>query len=400
MKRMSFAYLLLFLLLLAPLPVRAEITVTVANGSSLEISYLYMDSGDSGMGSSMNLVPGNKINMNDGDAKALKELKVYAGTKCYTFEALNLQGPKQLVRFELAEDGSPLLVTGDKAKPDAPKESFDVEAGPIYDNEHAKKRCPEVLADWLAANPGNEAEWTGNWATTAEGEMSVCNIRIKKAASGTESSAGSTIRGKASPMVPEGTAAVDFSKVTSAGTIGDLRALNITEGSHPFSNEFFLPVTFAQTTWLARISPENGGEYFAKSADVCPVRSATLHAVTSADDLKNTLLALSSAGYRPWFAYVKEGEKMDIRDAESFWDKSEATQADTEETMAETSAAIYNMGEPASLDALYIPAQNWDEAVAGGNPAVPVIRMHITSGKNISLIWMANGSMLIESCRE
>ncbi len=399
MKRMSFAYLLLFLLLLAPLPVRAEITVTVANGSSLEISYLYMDSGKSGMGSSMNLVPGNKINMNDGDASALRELKIYAGTKCYTFESLNLQGPKQLVRFELAEDGTPLLVTGDKARPDAQKESFDAEAGPINSNDHAKKRCPEVLAAWLEANPGCEAEWTGNWATTVPGEMSVCNIRIKKAPSKTEHSTG-TIRGKASPMVPDGTEAVEFSRVTSAGTITALRTANITEAPHPFQNEFFLPVTFAQKTWLARISPENSGEYFARSADACPVRSVTLRAVTSENDLKNTLLALSSAGYRPWFAYVKEGEKMDIRDAESFWDKSEATQSDAEETMAETSAAIYNMSEPASLDALYIPAQNWDEAVAGANPAVPVFRLHITSGKNISLIWMANGSMLIESCRE
>ncbi len=399
MKRMSFGYLVMFFLLLAPLPVRAEITVTVANGSSLEISYLYMDSGKSGMGSSMNLVPGNKINMNDGDASALRELKIYAGTKCYTFESLNLQGPKQLVRFELAEDGTPLLVTGNKSRSDAQKESFDAEAGPINSNDHAKKRCPEVLAAWLEANPGCEAEWTGNWATTVPGEMSVCNIRIKKAPSKTEHSTG-TIRGKASPMVPDGTEAVEFSRVTSAGTIAALRTANITEAPHPFQNEFFLPVTFAQKTWLARISPENSGEYFARSADACPVRSVTLRAVTSENDLKNTLLALSSAGYRPWFAYVKEGEKMDIRDAESFWDKSEATQSDAEETMAETSAAIYNMSEPASLDALYIPAQNWDEAVAGANPAVPVFRLHITSGKNISLIWMANGSMLIESCRE
>ena len=398
MKRMSFGYLLMFFLLLAPLPVRAEITVTVANGSSLEISYLYMDSGESGMGSSMNLVPGNKINMNDGDASALKELKIYAGTQCYTFESLNLQGPKQLVRFELAEDGTPLLVRGDKAQPGA-QESFDAEAGPINSNDHAKKRCPEVLAAWLEANPGCEAEWTGNWATTVPGEMSVCNIRIKKAPVRTEDSASGTIRGKASAMVPEGTAAVEFSRVTSAGTIGDLRAVNITEAQHPFSNEFFLPVTFAQTTWLARISPENSGEYFAKPVDSCPIRSISLRAVTAEKDLKNVLLTLSSMGYRPWFAYVKEGEKMEVRDAESFCDKTETTQADAEETMAETCAAVYNMTSPASLDAIYIPALNWDEAVAGGNPAVPVFRLHITSGKNVSLTWMTEGSVLIEAGR-
>ncbi len=398
MKRMSFGYLVMFFLLLAPISVRAEITVTVANGSSLEISYLYMDSGESGMGSSMNLVPGNKINMNDGDASLLKDLKIYAGTKCYTFESVNLQGPRQHIVFELAEDGTPLLVTGDKARPDS-QESFDAEAGPINSNDHAKKRCPEVLAAWMKANPGYEAEWTGNWATTVPGEMSVCNLRIKKTPARTEDNSSGTIRGKASPMVPEGTAAVELSKLTSAGTIGDLRTVNITEAPHPFSNEFFLPVTFAQTTWLARISPENSGEYFAKPADTCPIRSISLCAVTAENDLKNVLLTLSSMGYRPWFAYVKEGEKMEVKDAESFWDKSETTQADAEETMAETCAAIYNMTSPASLDAVYIPAKNWDEAVAGKNPAVPVFRLHITCGKNVSLTWMKEGSALIEAGR-
>ncbi len=38
---------------------------------------------------------------------------------------------------------------------------IELEAGPIWDNDFAKKRCPEVLAAWKQANPGKDAEWLG-----------------------------------------------------------------------------------------------------------------------------------------------------------------------------------------------------------------------------------------------
>ncbi len=50
---------------------------------------------------------------------------------------------------------------------------FELEAGPIWNQEHARERCPEVAAEWSEAN-GREARWTGKWGTTVEGEMSVC----------------------------------------------------------------------------------------------------------------------------------------------------------------------------------------------------------------------------------
>ena len=58
-------------------------------------------------------------------------------------------------------------------------QSIDVEAGPIWSNDHAQARCPQVLAAWLEAHPGKQAEWTGHWTTTVECEMSVCNLRFK-----------------------------------------------------------------------------------------------------------------------------------------------------------------------------------------------------------------------------
>ena len=80
--------MIFFLLLLTPLPARAEITVTIINGSPLEINYLYLESGEGGMGSSMNLVPGNRINMNDGNASVLRKLTVFAGTGSYVYNGL------------------------------------------------------------------------------------------------------------------------------------------------------------------------------------------------------------------------------------------------------------------------------------------------------------------------
>lgn len=65
------------------------------------------------------------------------------------------------------------------------RKTFDVEAGPIWNNDHARERCPEVLAEWNNAQPEGapKATWTGNWVTTVSGEMSVCNFAVGSAPS-------------------------------------------------------------------------------------------------------------------------------------------------------------------------------------------------------------------------
>lgn len=401
---MSLGCLVLFFLLMASLPVRAEMTVTVVNGSPLEIYYLYLDSEEGGMGSSMNLVPGNRINMTAGNASALKGLNVYAGTRRYEFDSLNLSGPKQIVRFVLRDGGAPALVPEGGAQSSAKAESFDVEAGPIWDNDHARKRCPEVLAEWMKANPGKEAQWTGNWATTVEGEMSVCGLRLKNASSGESAQSSGEIAGKAVSLIPEGAAPVDLAKALAARTMADLRPMNVAEGSYPFNNQFFMPIRFAETTWLARIVPAGEGVLGGKNIDDCPIERIIFHAAIDVEGLAKVIQALSSTGCRPWFAYVKAGEKggkMDIKDAVRIWDNADTPdQAKAEAMMAETCATVFDETDPTVLEAVYIPAKNWDEAVAGENPAIPVMRLHVTSGKNCSLEWMADGSGIIEASRE
>ena len=50
------------------------------------------------------------------------------------------------------------------------KRDYTVEAGPIWNNTHAQKRCPAVC-------PSVRGEWTGHWWTTVWGSMSVCQCR-------------------------------------------------------------------------------------------------------------------------------------------------------------------------------------------------------------------------------
>lgn len=52
-------------------------------------------------------------------------------------------------------------------------ENFNIEAGPIWNQEDALERCPEVVRNWSEEH-GREARWTGQWLTTVPGEMSVC----------------------------------------------------------------------------------------------------------------------------------------------------------------------------------------------------------------------------------
>jgi hypothetical protein len=46
-----------------------------------------------------------------------------------------------------------------------------VEAGPIWSQSDAERKCPEVAK-------ANDATWTGQWNTTVPGSMSVCELRL------------------------------------------------------------------------------------------------------------------------------------------------------------------------------------------------------------------------------
>ena len=56
----------------------------------------------------------------------------------------------------------------------APAESrtLKVEAGPIWSQSDAQQKCPKIAA-------ANDGVWTGQWQTTVPGRMSVCDVRLR-----------------------------------------------------------------------------------------------------------------------------------------------------------------------------------------------------------------------------
>lgn len=49
--------------------------------------------------------------------------------------------------------------------------ALDVKAGPIWNNDDAKAKCPVAAQVY-------DAEWNGQWTTTVWGEMSVCGTDL------------------------------------------------------------------------------------------------------------------------------------------------------------------------------------------------------------------------------
>lgn len=45
----------------------------------------------------------------------------------------------------------------------------DIEAGPIWNQADAQAKCPVIAASW-------GGQWTGHWWTTVQGKMSVCQV--------------------------------------------------------------------------------------------------------------------------------------------------------------------------------------------------------------------------------
>lgn len=56
-------------------------------------------------------------------------------------------------------------------------DSFDLPANSSLDDGNAASICPQVLADWQAANPGKPAEWTGIWRKLPDGSKA-CDARL------------------------------------------------------------------------------------------------------------------------------------------------------------------------------------------------------------------------------
>lgn len=388
MKRSSCAIMVLCLTVLAAGPAWAELTATFINRTHFEIQYVGIRGDGGGMGSDIRVVPGNLCSFTDGNSSQLTDVSIDAGLMLFTFSDMEaLAGiPEPVLELSFDADDRPHLTLVEK-KTESDGNAFDLEAGPIWNNDHARQRCPEVLEEWLAANPGAGAEWTGAWVTTIVGEMSVCGMK------------GAGDGPAATPLLinvvgavtrfadPAARSETDFITLAGAETMEEIRALGGRE-SPVWDSQLYLPVSFAGKTWAVFVDT---GEDEAPGV-------FKMRAYTAGNTIQMTREALAALGYRPWFSQFSAGEDMDTTDMVKFWEES-ADAASAWNRVAELTESAHSSDGPAAVDVFLLSEEDYAKAKDGEDYKVPGFLLRVSNADVISLIFMTDVSMLISMVR-
>lgn len=405
MKHLSTAFLACCLLLLAADPALAELKVTFVNRTDFEIQAVSMQGDGGGMSSTIRVVPGNFCVFTDGNSSELREVHIDAGLMLFTFTDMAALAGNASPTLELTfdADNRPHLTLVDKpghsdGEGAAGSLSLDLPAGPIWNNDHAKERCPQVLEEWLTANPGREAEWTGNWVTVTQGEMSVCSITIRGEHSTLPADAVPSlinVVGTATLFAdPANPAKADFAAVIRAGSMGELRAM----GAHDaqlWDSQVFLPAVFAGKTWAVFVEPDEGfSREDAVKPGVCMLRTYT----GGEQGLARLMQSLAKEGYRPWFAQHTAGENMDTQAMIKFWEEDLSAQ-DAWEQVADAATDINQGGSAAAVDAILLADEGYARVAAGEDAAIPGLRLRVSNAAVVILQYMPDISSLISMTR-
>ena len=393
------------LLLFTAGPALAELKVTFVNRTGFEVQSISMQGDGGGMAFTVRVVPGNFCVFTDGNSSELREITIDAGLALFTFTdlaALAGNAAPTLELFYNADNRPRLALAAAPAQSpsgSAPEgASFDLPAGPIWNNDHARERCPQVLEEWLAANPGKQAEWTGHWVTVTAGEMSVCGMRRMDEGAEPPSTASTppvTVVGKASVFAdPTAMPAPHFNDILSAGTMGAIRAMGA-QTSPLWDSQVYLPVEFAGKIWAAFVEPE---ESFAREDDAKPGGCVMRADTGGSGGLASLMQNLAAAGYRPWFSQFSAGEDMDTVGMVRFWKENlDATGA--WEQVTETGTEINQGGQPAAVDTILLAEEGYARAADGEDAAVPGFRLRVSNADVIVLTYMPDISMFISMTR-
>lgn len=408
MKNFSRAIFACCLVLFTAFPAAAELSVTFVNRTDFEIQSVSIKGDGGGMGFTVRVVPGNFCVFTDGNSNELHEVTIDAGLMLFTFTDMAAVAGNAAPTFELTFDANdrPHLTLVDKPGQkgsgqagSAPEgESFDLPAGPIWNNDHAKERCPEVLAEWLAANPGRQAEWNGNWATVISGERSVCGITITGGEAAPASPAVPSLVNVvgnvtvfADPATP---AEATFAAITGAANLGEIRAMGA-QNSSLWSSQVYLPATFAGKTWAVFV--ESAEAFSRNDADKpggCILRTYT----GGPEGLAALMQALAAEGYRPWFTQLTAGEDMDTDVMVKIWEEDLSTE-EAWEQVAEASVDINQGGNPAAVDTVLLTGEGYARAEKGENPELPGLRLRVSNAGVVVLQYLPDASVLISMAR-
>lgn len=106
----------------------------------------------------------SQTSLNDGNAPTVCPRVVEEWLKAHPTETAEWTGI-----WRTMPDGSSAC--------DVQRVIFDVPAGHLFNNNHAKLRCEEVLREWMEHHPGETAEWTGKWKNIEYEKRGTCRFR-------------------------------------------------------------------------------------------------------------------------------------------------------------------------------------------------------------------------------
>ncbi|MDL2207655.1 hypothetical protein LJB82_02915 [Desulfovibrio sp. OttesenSCG-928-M16] len=184
----------------------------------------------------------------------------------------------------------------------------------------------------------------------------------------------------------------DFTVITNAETMGEIRAMGA-QTAPMWSAQVYLPATFAGKTWAVFVEPE---ETFASDDAAKP--GACILRTYVGDGLAPLLEGLASAGYRPWFAQLTEGDDMDTTEMVRFWQEDLDAQGAWEQ-VADAGANINQGGKPAAIDLILLTDEGYARAEEGDDAALPGFRLRISNANVIAMQYMSDISHLISMTR-
>lgn len=399
MKRLYFfSAMFSALCMLAPMTVYAY-DLTINNKTDQELFFLGVRSigGERGKHvvslDNLTTLPEQKYTL-QGLSGTIQEITLESGVETYKFENLTIEdgGPFNLIKH----DGKVFLAPenmsneeflagvdskGQGAAGTSEPQSIDVDAGPIWNNDHARERCPEIVEVWLSENSGMKAEWTGNWVT--RGDTSYCNLRIESEAPARDNAGSEIVQASVVKMIQDSTE-VSIEQAMAARTEDDLKAL----GAVPTSRARYIALTvnFAGMRWV-------GFYYTNLDGQVQDVRFYTY--AEDATKIADAINSVSGMGYRPWQTEADDDyEETTGYESVHFWeDERYAQQAQAEEMLIEKlNSNIYSSDSPAAANTVFFTSDGWAKAAAGENTTDPCLNLRVTSAKNMTLLYHPDAS--------
>lgn len=399
----------------SPLAARAEIALSIVNKTGHEIVYMRAQAGEASIGITPDIMPDTTFVFTQ-DSK-ITQLHFDSGRTFFAFDNVNIdssvtlqltykdnvavllpEGQDPNEYFAALQEQADQTSISDKGNAST-DESFDLEAGPIWNNDHAKEICPALVKQWMQENPGKEAEWTGAWTTTVAHEMSVCNVRVKAQAS----VAPAPDAPAAAPGAPAGTyvgtatdliqteGQVSLEALLAARDADAVRALGAVP-SYRGERALLLPVGFGEINWAAFVHTDRDGA----------VTAIQFYAAISQDtEISSCLKALSAMDYRPWYTEVREGQDMTLKGATRYWNDSSLANREFAENLLEKACnETYSRTTPIATQTVFLPATAWERAADGEDVETPCIRLRVTPAENLILTYHHAGSPIVALTRE